>query len=175
MEDVVMIFVINFEFQKSFYQLSVCHFQNCDLSFTAQTTEGKEICKLFVQRGLGLVSEDISASRITRRVPLVVCITRLVAQKGLHLITHAIKHVEELVSLLPFYYAHISCPLVMSGGINICNTTASLQNNIKFYLFIAWLLSLQHSNQKIRIIFPKWLESLMECLKLLISYAFPQL
>lgn len=64
--------------------------------FSAQITEGKEICKLFVQRGLGLVSEDISASRITRRVPLVVCITRLVAQKGLHLITHAIKHVEEL-------------------------------------------------------------------------------
>lgn len=120
-----------------FYQLSVCHFQNCDLSFIAQITEGKEICKLFVQRGLGLVSEDISASRITRRVPLVVCITRLVAQKGLHLITHAIKHVEELVSLLPFYYAHISCPLVMSGAINICNTAASLQNNIKFYLFIA--------------------------------------
>ncbi|XP_058223107.1 probable starch synthase 4, chloroplastic/amyloplastic [Rhododendron vialii] len=64
--------------------------------FSAQITEGKEICKLFVQRGLGLVSEDISTSRITRRVPLVVCITRLVAQKGLHLITHAIKHVEEL-------------------------------------------------------------------------------
>lgn len=36
----------------------------------------------------------------TLKVPLVVCITRLVAQKGLHLITHAIKQVEELVSLL---------------------------------------------------------------------------
>ena len=34
------------------------------------------------------------------KFPLVVCITRLVAQKGLHLITHAIKQVEELVSLL---------------------------------------------------------------------------
>lgn len=37
------------------------------------------------------------------KVPLVVCITRLVAQKGLHLITHAIKQVEELVSLLLSY------------------------------------------------------------------------
>ena len=33
------------------------------------------------------------------KVPLIVCITRLVAQKGLHLITHAIKQVEERVSL----------------------------------------------------------------------------
>lgn len=37
---------------------------------------------------------------IKHDVPLIVCITRLVAQKGLHLITHAIKHTEELVSLL---------------------------------------------------------------------------
>lgn len=37
------------------------------------------------------------------KVPLVVCITRLVAQKGLHLIIHAIKQVEELVSLLVHY------------------------------------------------------------------------
>lgn len=68
--------------------------------FSAHKTEGKEICKLFVQRGLGLASEDTRAgnavSRTTGKVPLVVCITRLVAQKGLHLITHAIKHVEEL-------------------------------------------------------------------------------
>ncbi|KAL7224817.1 hypothetical protein ACSBR1_026158 [Camellia fascicularis] len=68
--------------------------------FNAQRIEGKKICKHFVQRGLGLTSEDIIAgntgSKITAKVPLVVCITRLVAQKGLHLITHAIKHVEEL-------------------------------------------------------------------------------
>ena len=36
---------------------------------------------------------------MTHKVPLVVCITRLVPQKGLHLISHAIKHVEELVSV----------------------------------------------------------------------------
>ena len=36
---------------------------------------------------------------MTHNVPLVVCITRLVPQKGLHLISHAIKHVEELVSV----------------------------------------------------------------------------
>ncbi|KAL6980341.1 starch synthase [Sarracenia purpurea var. burkii] len=68
--------------------------------FNAQRIEGKKICKLFVQRGLGLASEDIksgyTASRVADKVPLVICITRLVAQKGLHLITHAIKKVEEL-------------------------------------------------------------------------------
>uniref|UniRef100_A0A5B7BBF4 Starch synthase, chloroplastic/amyloplastic n=1 Tax=Davidia involucrata TaxID=16924 RepID=A0A5B7BBF4_DAVIN len=68
--------------------------------FCAHKTEGKKICKNFVQRGLGLVSEGITTGNhvpdITNNVPLVVCITRLVAQKGLHLITHAIKHVEEL-------------------------------------------------------------------------------
>lgn len=58
----------------------------------AQKPEGKKICKYYVQRGLGLKSEGT--------VPLIVCITRLVAQKGLHLITHAIKRAEELVSLL---------------------------------------------------------------------------
>lgn len=72
------------------------------LSFcAANKTEGKKICKNFVQRGLGLASEGIqTSSHVPDKVPLVVCITRLVAQKGLHLITHAIKHVEELVSYL---------------------------------------------------------------------------
>lgn len=56
--------------------------------FHAQKPEGKKICKYYIQKGLGLKSEGT--------VPLVVCITRLVAQKGLHLITHAIKRAEEL-------------------------------------------------------------------------------
>lgn len=65
--------------------------------FHAYETAGKRICKHYVQRGLGLASEGINASsHVTGRVPLVVCITRLVAQKGLHLITHAIKRVGEL-------------------------------------------------------------------------------
>lgn len=68
--------------------------------FHAQKFEGKKICKHYVQRGLGLASEGLVAGNhvpgITNNVPLVVCITRLVAQKGLHLITHAIKRVEEL-------------------------------------------------------------------------------
>lgn len=58
------------------------------------------ICKQFVQRGLGLPFEDIKCGTcVDDQVPLVICITRLVAQKGLHLITHAIKHVEELLSV----------------------------------------------------------------------------
>ncbi|KAG6431601.1 hypothetical protein SASPL_109680 [Salvia splendens] len=60
--------------------------------FDANQIEGKKICKLYVQRGLGLVPEEQDSAK----VPLVVCITRLVAQKGLHLITNAIRHVEAL-------------------------------------------------------------------------------
>jgi pentose-5-phosphate-3-epimerase len=68
----------------------------------AQKPEGKKLCKYYVQRGLGLASEGTLDGNhlpdITFKVPLVVCITRLVPQKGLHLISHAIKRVEELVS-----------------------------------------------------------------------------
>ncbi|KAL9230493.1 hypothetical protein vseg_005835 [Gypsophila vaccaria] len=65
--------------------------------FNAQKLQGKSICKRFVQKGLGLPTEPIGAiTDLKDRVPLVVCITRLVAQKGLHLIRHAIKRVEEL-------------------------------------------------------------------------------
>ncbi|XP_031374859.1 uncharacterized protein LOC116189363 isoform X2 [Punica granatum] len=70
--------------------------------FNAKDLEGKKLCKYYVQKGLGL---DLKGDSIIKgdntidasvKVPLVVCITRLVAQKGLHLITHAIKRVEEL-------------------------------------------------------------------------------
>ncbi|KAK9930794.1 hypothetical protein M0R45_018105 [Rubus argutus] len=64
-------------------------------NFDVQNSEGKKLCKYYVQRGLGLASGDHVVDA-TLKVPLVVCITRLVAQKGLHLITHAIKQVEEL-------------------------------------------------------------------------------
>ncbi|KAL0410339.1 UNVERIFIED_CONTAM: putative starch synthase 4, chloroplastic/amyloplastic [Sesamum latifolium] len=62
--------------------------------FDANNVEGKKICKHYVQRGLGLASEGHPRDPDT--VPLVVCISRLVAQKGLHLITNAIRYVEEL-------------------------------------------------------------------------------
>ncbi|KAK1549512.1 hypothetical protein Q3G72_003197 [Acer saccharum] len=69
-------------------------------NFHAQKLEGKKICKYYVQRGLGLVSEGTLTADpvpyIRDNVPLIVCITRLVAQKGLHLITQAIKRTEEL-------------------------------------------------------------------------------
>lgn len=68
----------------------------------AQNFEGKRICKYYVQKGLGLATDDHVAD-MTLRVPLVVCITRLVAQKGLHLIIKALKHVEELVSVSIHY------------------------------------------------------------------------
>ncbi|CAI9099004.1 OLC1v1035748C2 [Oldenlandia corymbosa var. corymbosa] len=62
--------------------------------FDADKIEGKRICKQFVQRGLGLGLEGTDFGH--GQVPLVICITRLVAQKGLHLITHAIQQVEKL-------------------------------------------------------------------------------
>lgn len=76
---------------------------SCILFAIARNTKGKKICKSYVQRGLGLILKGPLANKrineMENKVPLVVCITRLVAQKGLHFITHAIKHVEELVSL----------------------------------------------------------------------------
>lgn len=74
-----------------------------NFSLADQKPEGKKFCKYYVQRGLGLASEGTQDGNrladITYKAPLVVCITRLVPQKGLHLISHAIKHIEELVSI----------------------------------------------------------------------------
>ncbi|XP_057993827.1 uncharacterized protein LOC110666906 isoform X2 [Hevea brasiliensis] len=68
--------------------------------FNAQNIEGKKLCKHYVQRGLGMASESIEAGNYVLdkmlKIPLVVCISRLVPQKGLHLIIHAIKYVEQL-------------------------------------------------------------------------------
>ncbi|KMT17656.1 hypothetical protein BVRB_2g036030 isoform B [Beta vulgaris subsp. vulgaris] len=65
--------------------------------FDAQLLDGKAICKEYIQKGLGLPTKSVGAgTHLKDRIPLVVCITRLVAQKGLHLIRHAIKNVEEL-------------------------------------------------------------------------------
>lgn len=65
--------------------------------FDAHNIEEKKTCKHFVQLGLGLASEGHPmGSHAPDKVPLVVCITRLVPQKGLHLITHAIKYVKEI-------------------------------------------------------------------------------
>lgn len=52
--------------------------------FNSAAPAGKALCKRFLQRGLGL-REDAEA-------PLIVCITRLVPQKGIHLIRHSIMH-----------------------------------------------------------------------------------
>ncbi|KAK3006417.1 hypothetical protein RJ639_016683, partial [Escallonia herrerae] len=78
--------------------------------------EGKRTCKCFVQMGLGLASEKglKNGNQVTDKVPLVVCITRLVAQKGLHLITQLSikwKSFEELSHML---YAAADIVLVPS-------------------------------------------------------------
>ena len=55
------------------------------VNYDARTLrEGKKVCKEFVQRGLGL---DVDPS-----IPLVICVTRLVPQKGVHLIKRALIH-----------------------------------------------------------------------------------
>lgn len=81
-----------------------------------QSLDGKTICKEYVQRGLGLPTKDVGAStHVKDKKPLVVCITRLVAQKGLHLIRHAIKRVEELVSLTTSLQLQLSLKLLATS------------------------------------------------------------
>lgn len=57
-------------------------------NFSAARPQNKAVCKTFVQRGFGMRETEGS------RVPLVVCISRLVPQKGVNLIEHAIKHAK---------------------------------------------------------------------------------
>ncbi|CAM6082288.1 unnamed protein product [Calypogeia fissa] len=69
------------------------------MGFSAKNLFGKQVCKQYVQRGLGLQPDDFSGDRNVssqgRRSPLAICITRLVAQKGIHLIRHAINQIGE--------------------------------------------------------------------------------
>lgn len=65
-------------------------------NFEATNVEGKKICKQYVQSGLGLDFIPLQTMSQTRSPPLVVCITRLVAQKGIHLIRYAVSRIEEL-------------------------------------------------------------------------------
>jgi starch synthase len=59
------------------------------VQYSATDLQGKAANKAFLRKQLGLYSEDASQ-------PLVACITRLVPQKGLHLIRHAIYKTAEL-------------------------------------------------------------------------------
>ncbi|KAL2651832.1 hypothetical protein R1flu_019960 [Riccia fluitans] len=69
------------------------------MQYNAQNLFGKLVCKHYVQRGLGLDADDLvpDGSLLFKRkqTPLVICITRLVAQKGIHLIRHAISSIGE--------------------------------------------------------------------------------
>ncbi|CAL5218983.1 g738 [Coccomyxa viridis] len=56
--------------------------------FTADQLDGKSLCKRYLQRGLGLKADP--------EQPIVACITRLVPQKGIRLIRHAIYRTSEL-------------------------------------------------------------------------------
>uniref|UniRef100_A0A0D9V520 Starch synthase, chloroplastic/amyloplastic n=1 Tax=Leersia perrieri TaxID=77586 RepID=A0A0D9V520_9ORYZ len=59
------------------------------VQYSATDLQGKAANKTFLRKQLGLNTEDTSQ-------PLVACITRLVPQKGLHLIRHAIYKTAEL-------------------------------------------------------------------------------
>lgn len=52
--------------------------------FNSNAPGGKALCKRFLQQGLGL--------KVDATVPLVVCISRLVPQKGIHMIRGAVRH-----------------------------------------------------------------------------------
>ncbi|XP_024542597.1 uncharacterized protein LOC112350504 isoform X1 [Selaginella moellendorffii] len=70
------------------------------VGFSATDLMGKQACKQYLQRGLGLEPDELPTQRKTyqecKRSPLIVCITRLVAQKGIHLIRHAMYHVDQM-------------------------------------------------------------------------------
>ncbi len=59
---------------------------------TGENLNGKAVCKEYLQRGLGL--------KVDPSVPMVACISRLVAQKGVHLIRHAIYRTLDQVGLM---------------------------------------------------------------------------
>ncbi|BDA42114.1 Glycogen synthase 1 [Coccomyxa sp. Obi] len=56
--------------------------------YTPERLEGKAMCKRYLQQGLGL---DVNPEK-----PIIACITRLVPQKGIHLIRHAVYRTAEL-------------------------------------------------------------------------------
>lgn len=56
--------------------------------FSADHPQGKALCKRFLQRGLGLAEDPAK--------PLVAVVTRLVPQKGIHLIEHSVGRSVEL-------------------------------------------------------------------------------
>ncbi|KAK9846522.1 hypothetical protein WJX81_005900 [Elliptochloris bilobata] len=56
--------------------------------YSAADPSGKALCKRYLQKGLGL---EVDACK-----PVVACVTRLVPQKGIHLIRHAVYRTLEL-------------------------------------------------------------------------------
>lgn len=57
-------------------------------TFSAEFPAGKALCKKYLQQGLGL--------KVDAAKPLVVCVSRLVPQKGIHLIKHSIFRTQKL-------------------------------------------------------------------------------
>lgn len=56
-------------------------------NYSADSLSGKRLCKRYLQLGLGLKADPDA--------PLVACVTRLVPQKGIHLIRHAVHRTEQ--------------------------------------------------------------------------------
>lgn len=65
-------------------------------TYDALQVEGKQVCKAYVQRGLGMEVLRQQEASNKKSPPMVVCITRLVAQKGIHLIRYAIDRIDQL-------------------------------------------------------------------------------
>ena len=59
--------------------------------FGSAAESGKALCQEYVRRGLGL-----DVPKAGKRVPIVVCVTRLVPQKGVHMIKHAAERCEAM-------------------------------------------------------------------------------
>eukprot|EP01025_Chloroclados_australasicus_P023810 TRINITY_DN24023_c0_g4_i1.p2 TRINITY_DN24023_c0_g4~~TRINITY_DN24023_c0_g4_i1.p2 ORF type:complete len:665 (-),score=105.58 TRINITY_DN24023_c0_g4_i1:1424-3418(-) len=57
-------------------------------NFNAKYPVGKKLCRQYLQQGLGL--------EVTEDKPIIACVTRLVPQKGIHLIRHSVWRCKEM-------------------------------------------------------------------------------
>jgi starch synthase len=98
-------------------------------SFKPGQMEGKALCKRYLQEGLGM---DVNPDK-----PLVVCVSRLVPQKGTPLIMHAISHAKDQGGQFVLLGSGHSDPPFKQAG----ETVYKRDNDVKLLIFYSDALS----------------------------------